>query len=136
MRSSNVIGGKGSPETNRDPRGFAIMFKSDYDGTFDMVGNNLPVFFIRDQLNFPDMVHSLKPHSITNRGDPNRFFDFFSAIGGSTKNMISRLYYDLGIPKGYRFMDGNSAHAYKFVNKRGKVTYFKCAGRLRWADKT
>lgn len=128
VRFSTVIHGKHSPETLRDPRGFAIKFKSEKDGNFDMVGNNLPVFFIRDHIKFPDMVHSLKPDPVTNRQDPNRFFDFFSALGGMATNMLTFIYSDLGIPKGYRFMQGNSVHAYKFVNSKGESTYCK----FRW----
>ncbi len=126
VRFSTVIHGRDSPETLRDPRGFAIKFKT-VDGNFDLVGNNLPVFFIRDYIKFPDMVHSLKPDPITNRQDPNRFFDFFSALGGMATHMLTYIYSDLGIPKSYRFIEGNSVHAYKLVS-RGKVTYCK----FRW----
>lgn len=128
VRFSTVIHGKHSPETLRDPRGFAIKFKSETDGNWDLVGNNLPVFFIRDHLKFPDLVHSLKPDPVTNVQDPNRFFDFFAALGGMATNMLTFLYSDLGIPRSYRFMDGNSVHAYKLVNSEGKVTYVK----FRW----
>lgn len=83
VRFSTVIHSKGSPETLRDPRGFATKFYSD-QGNWDLVGNNLPVFFIRDAIKFPDMVHSLKPSPVTNMQDPNRFFDFFSHEAGST----------------------------------------------------
>lgn len=131
VRFSTVIHGKHSPETLRDPRGFAIKFKSEKDGNWDLVGNNLPVFFIRDHIKFPDMVHSLKPDPITNIQDPNRFFDFFSAIGGMATHMLTHVYSDLGIPKSYRFMDGNSVHAYKMVNSERKVKYVK----FRWFSK-
>lgn len=127
VRFSTVIHGKGSPETLRDPRGFAIKFKTE-QGNWDLVGNNLPVFFIRDHIKFPDMVHSLKPDPVTNRQDPNRFFDFFSALGGMATNMLTFLYSDLGIPASYRFMNGNSVHAFKFVNAQKNVTYVK----FRW----
>lgn len=128
VRFSTVIHGKHSPETLRDPRGFAIKFKTATEGNWDLVGNNLPVFFIRDHIKFPDMVHSLKPDPITNIQDPNRFFDFFSAIGGMATNMLTFLYSDLGIPKGYRFMDGNGVHAYKMVNAKKEYKYVK----FRW----
>ncbi|PXF41846.1 Catalase [Gracilariopsis chorda] len=127
VRFSTVVHGKGSPETVRDPRGFAIKFKTE-EGNWDLVGNNLPVFFIRDHIKFPDMVHSLKPDPVTNRQDPNRFFDFFSALGGMATNMLTFVYSDLGIPAAYRFMDGNSVHAFKFVNAQKNVTYVK----FRW----
>lgn len=123
VRFSSVINSKGSPETLRDPRGFAAKFYSD-QGNWDLVGNNLPVFFIRDSIKFPDMVHSLKPSPITNRQDPNRFFDFFSHVPEST-HMLSQVYSDKGTPKSYREMDGNGVHAYKFVNRNGDYQYVK-----------
>lgn len=123
VRFSTVIHPKGSPETLRDPRGFATKFYTD-EGNWDLVGNNLPVFFIRDAMKFPDMVHSLKPSPVTNLQDPNRYLDFFAHVPEST-NMWTHLYSDLGIPASYREMDGNGVHAYKFVNKDGKVTYVK-----------
>ncbi|CAN0604638.1 unnamed protein product, partial [Ectocarpus sp. 12 AP-2014] len=83
VRFSTVIHGKGSPETARDPRGFAVKFYTE-QGNYDIVGNNLPIFFIRDAIKFPDMVHSLKPSPVTNKQDPNRFFDFFSHVPEST----------------------------------------------------
>ncbi|WP_029279140.1 catalase [Pedobacter borealis] len=122
-RFSTVIHGNGSPETLRDPRGFAVKFYTD-QGNYDIVGNNLPVFFIRDAIKFPDMVHSLKPSPITNRQDPNRFFDFFSHVPEST-HMLTRLYTSLGIPANYRQMDGSGVHAFKWVNDKGEITYAK-----------
>ncbi|MEM8719950.1 MAG: catalase [Cyanobacteria bacterium P01_G01_bin.39] len=123
VRFSSVIHSKGSPETLRDPRGFATKFYTD-TGNWDLVGNNLPVFFIRDAIKFPDMVHSLKPDTITNRQDPNRFFDFFSHVPEST-HMLTRVYSDFGTPRSYREMDGSSVHAYKFVNDQGEFKYVK-----------
>jgi catalase len=123
VRFSTVIHGKGSPETARDPRGFAVKFYTE-QGNYDIVGNNLPIFFIRDAIKFPDMVHSLKPSPVTNKQDPNRFFDFFSNVPEST-HMITRLYTDLGIPKGYQYMNGSSVHGYKWINAKGEVTYVK-----------
>ncbi|RYZ36524.1 MAG: catalase [Myxococcaceae bacterium] len=123
VRFSTVIHPSGSPETLRDPRGFALKFYTD-EGNWDLVGNNLPIFFIRDAIKFPDMVHSLKPSPVTNRQDPNRFFDFFSHQPEST-HMLTQLYSDLGIPASYRQMDGNGIHAFKFVNAKGEVKYVK-----------
>ncbi|CDF37302.1 unnamed protein product [Chondrus crispus] len=131
VRFSTVIHGKHSPETVRDPRGFAVKFKTATEGNYDLVGNNLPVFFIRDHLKFPDMVHSLKPDPVTNLQDPNRYFDFFSALGGMATHMLTYLYSDLGIPRGYRFMDGHSVNAYKMVNAKKQVKYVK----FRWLSK-
>ncbi len=123
VRFSSVIHPSGSPETLRDPRGFATKFYTE-DGNWDLVGNNLPVFFIRDAMKFPDMVHSLKPNPRTNLQDPKRFFDFFAHTPEST-NMLTNLYSDLGTPATYRHMDGNGVHAYKFVDAKGKVSYVK-----------
>ena len=122
-RFSTVINSKGSPETLRDPRGFAVKFYTD-NGNYDLVGNDLPIFFIRDAMKFPDMVHALKPSPITNRQDPTRYFDFFSQVPEST-HMLTRLYTELGIPANYRQMDGSSVHAFKWVNAKGEVTYVK-----------
>jgi catalase len=123
VRFSTVIHGTHSPETLRDPRGFATKFYTS-EGNWDLVGNNLPVFFIRDAIKFPDMVHSLKPSPVTNLQDPERFFDFFSHVPEST-HMLTRVYSDYGTPRSYRFMDGNGVHAYKLVNTAGQVTYVK-----------
>lgn len=129
VRFSTVIHGLHSPETLRDPRGFATKFYTS-EGNWDLVGNNLPVFFIRDAIKFPDMVHSLKPAPDTNLQDPNRFFDFFSHQPEAT-HMLTRLYSDYGIPKGYQYMDGNSVHAWKLVNNAGKYVYVK----FHWASR-
>jgi catalase len=123
VRFSSVIHSKGSPETLRDPRGFATKFYTE-QGNWDLVGNNLPVFFIRDSIKFPDMVHSLKPSPVTNIQDPNRFFDFFSQEPGST-HMLSWVYSNLGTPASYREMDGFGVHAYKWINQSGEVNYVK-----------
>ena len=105
---------------------FAVKFYTS-EGNWDLVGNNLPVFFIRDALKFPDMVHSLKPNPVDNRQDANRFLDFMSHTPESI-HMWTHLFSDLGTPANYRQMDGNSVHAYKFVNAKGKTTYVK----FRW----
>ncbi len=123
VRFSSVIHSKGSPETLRDPRGFATKFYTEA-GNWDLVGNNLPIFFIRDAIKFPDMIHAVKPSPITNKQDPNRVFDFFSHVPEST-HMLTRLYSDLGTPKNYREMDGAGVHAFKFVNSNGEFKYVK-----------
>jgi catalase len=123
VRFSTVVHGNGSPETLRDPRGFATKFYTD-EGNYDLVGNNLPVFFIRDAMKFPDMVHAFKPSPVYNKQDPNRVFDFFSHIPEGT-HMLTRVYSDLGIPANYREMDGSGVHAFKWVNEKGEVTYVK-----------
>lgn len=133
VRFSTVIHGNGSPETLRDPRGFATKFYTE-EGNYDIVGNNLPVFFIRDAIKFPDMVHSLKPSPITNRQEPARYFDFFSNIPEST-HMLTRLYSDYGIPADYRHMNGSSVHAFKWVNASGQVVYIKYTWKTKQGEK-
>lgn len=133
VRFSTVIHGTGSPETLRDPRGFALKFYTE-EGNYDIVGNNLPVFFIRDAMKFPDMVHSLKPSPVTNKQDPNRIFDFFSHIPEAT-NMFTYLYSDTGIPATYRNMNGSSVHAFKWVNTKGEVTYVKYTWKTLQGEK-
>lgn len=123
VRFSTVVHGQGSPETLRDPRGFATKFYTD-EGNYDLVGNNLPVFFIQDAMKFPDMVHAFKPSPVYNKQDPNRVFDFFSHLPEAT-HMLLRLYSDYGIPANYREMNGSSVHAFKWVNAEGQVTYVK-----------
>ena len=123
VRFSTVIHPSGSPEGLRDPRGFATKFYTD-QGNWDLVGNNLPIFFIRDAIQFPDMIHSLKPSPVTNKQDPNRFFDFFSATPEAT-NMLAHVYSNLGTPASYRTMDGNSVHAFKLVNAQGETVFAK-----------
>ncbi|MGE6229080.1 catalase [Paenibacillus chitinolyticus] len=123
VRFSTVIHPSGSPETLRDPRGFAVKFYTS-EGNYDLVGNNLPVFFIRDALKFPDMVHSLKPAPHTNVQTPNHLWDFMSLSPEST-HMLTWVFSDLGTPANYREMDGFGVHAFKWVNAEGKVVYVK-----------
>lgn len=123
VRFSLVTPSKGGPETTRDPRGFSTKFYTE-EGNWDLVGNNIPVFFIRDSISFPDLVHASKPDPRTNLPDPNRAFDFFSMRSEST-NMLTYLFSDLGVPASYRKMDGNGIHAYKFINSKNGITYVK-----------
>ncbi len=123
VRFSSVVHGNHSPETLRDPRGFATKFYTQ-DGNWDLVGNNFPTFFIRDAIKFPDMVHAFKPNPKTNLDDNGRTFDFFQHIPEATRT-LTELFSDNGTPAGYRFMDGNGVHAYKFVNAKGEVHYVK-----------
>ncbi|MGL5094234.1 MAG: catalase, partial [Planctomycetia bacterium] len=134
LRFSTVIHPSGSPETLRDPRGFAVKFYTE-DGNWDLVGNNLPVFFIRDAIKFPDMIHSLKPSPITNQQDPNRVFDFFSHVPESTP-MLTFVYSDQGTPASLRTMDGFGVHGFKMVNADGDVTYVKFNWRSMQGLKT
>ncbi|RAP29738.1 Catalase [Brevibacillus laterosporus] len=123
VRFSTVIHGQSSPETLRDPRGFSTKFYTE-EGNYDLVGNHLPVFFIRDALKFPDMVHSLKPSPDTNIQTPDRYWDFMTLTPEST-NMLTWLFSDYGTPATYRHMEGFGVHAFKWVNARGHVVYVK-----------
>src|SRR5467141_4265014 len=96
VRFSTVMGYRGSPEAARDPRGFAVKFYTD-QGNWDLVGNNLPVFFIRDAIKFPDFVHANKPSAITGVQDANLAFDFFAHTPEAT-SMLTHLYTDEGMP--------------------------------------
>ncbi|ADV66323.1 catalase [Deinococcus maricopensis] len=117
VRFSSVIHGGHSPETLRDPRGFAVKFYTE-DGNWDLVGNNLKVFFIRDAMKFPDMVHAFKPDPITNVQHMGRFFDFVSNTP-EAMHMITFLFSPWGIPANYREMQGSGVNTYKWVNKDG-----------------
>ncbi len=123
LRFSTVVHPGGSPEQLRDPRGFAVKFYTE-EGNWDLVGNNLPVFFIRDAIKFPDMVHAFKPSPVTNQQEPQRIFDFLSHVPEST-HMLTFLYSDRGTPASLRMQEGFGVHAFKFVNAKGEVTYVK-----------
>lgn len=123
VRFSSVIHGGHSPETLRDPRGFAIKFYTE-DGNWDLVGNNLKIFFIRDPLKFPDLVHAFKPDPVTNIQDSERIFDFISQTP-EAMHMITFLFSPWGIPANYREMQGSGVNTYKWVNKDGEAVLVK-----------
>ncbi|HEY1403518.1 MAG TPA: catalase, partial [Pyrinomonadaceae bacterium] len=123
VRFSTVIHGGHSPENLRDPRGFAVKFYTE-DGNWDLVGNNLKVFFIRDPLKFPDVVHAFKPDPVTNRQDANRIFDFIS-LTPESMHMISWLFSPRGIPANYREQEGAGVNTYKMVNAEGATVLVK-----------
>jgi len=127
VRFSTVVGARGSADSVRDPRGFAVKFYTE-EGNYDLVGNNLPVFFIRDAIKFPDMVHSFKPAPDTNiptaSSANSRFWDFISLTPEST-HMITWLFSDRGTVKSFRTMEGFGVNTYKWVNKEGKEVYVK-----------
>jgi catalase len=123
VRFSTVIGGRDSSEVARDPRGFAVKFYTE-DGNWDLVGNNLPVFFIRDAIKFPDVIHSLKPDPITFRQEPNRIFDFMSQTPESM-HMLAHLFSPRGIPATYRHMQGFGVNTYKMVDGHGNTVLVK-----------
>jgi catalase len=123
VRFSSVIGGRDSSEAARDPRGFAVKFYTE-DGNWDLVGNNLGVFFIRDAIKFPDVIHSLKPDPVTFRQEPARIFDFMSQTPESM-HMLVNLFSPRGIPANYRTMQGFGVNTYKWVNSEGETQLVK-----------
>jgi catalase len=123
VRFSTVIHGAHSPETLRDPRGFAVKFYTE-DGNWDLVGNNLKVFFIRDAMKFPDLIHAFKPDPVTNRQDGERIFDFISNTP-EAMHMITFLFSPYGIPANYRQMQGSGVNTYKWVNADGQAVLVK-----------
>jgi len=123
VRFSTVVGGRNAPETARDPRGFAIKFYTK-DGNWDLVGNNLPIFFIRDALKFPDMVHAFKPDPVTNAEEPWRFYDFVSNSPESL-HMITWLKSPWGIPANFREMIGSGVNTYRWINDAGEAFLVK-----------
>ncbi|HEV2770200.1 MAG TPA: catalase [Solirubrobacteraceae bacterium] len=123
VRFSTVAGGRDSSEAARDPRGFAVKFYTE-EGNWDLVGNNLGVFFIRDAIKFPDFIHSQKPDPVTFRQEPNRQLDFISQTPESM-HMVMLLYSPRGIPASYRTMQGFGVNTYKWVNAQGDTVLVK-----------
>ena len=123
LRFSTVIGSRDSSEAARDPRGFAIKFYTE-DGNWDLVGNNLGVFFIRDAVKFPDVIHSLKPDPVTFRQEPKRIFDFMSQTP-EAMHMLVNLFSPRGIPADYRHQQGFGVNTYKWVNQAGDTKLVK-----------
>jgi catalase len=117
-RFSTVGGERGSADSERDPRGFALKFYTE-EGNYDMVGNNTPVFFIRDPLKFPDFIHTQKRNPGTNLKDPDMFWDFLSLTPESI-HQVTILFSDRGTPKTYRHMNGYSSHAFMWYNEMGE----------------
>ena len=127
VRFSTVAGERGSTDTARDVRGFAVKFYTD-EGNWDLVGNNIPVFFIQDAMKFPDLVHAVKPEP--HHGMPqaatahDTFWDFVSLMPEST-HMLMWVMSDRAIPRSYRTMQGFGVHSYRFVNARGESVFVK-----------
>ena len=122
-RFSQVGGERGSADSERDPRGFALKFYTE-QGNYDMVGNNTPVFFIRDPLKFPDFIHTQKRNPATNLKDPDMFWDFLSLTPESI-HQVTILFSDRGTPRTYRNMNGYSSHAYMWYNEKGEYCWVK-----------
>ncbi|KAL4174367.1 hypothetical protein KRP22_006305 [Phytophthora ramorum] len=122
-RFSIVTGESGSADTMRDPRGFALKFYTE-EGNWDLVGNNTPIFFIRDPILFPSFIHSQKRLPSSHLKDANMVWDFFS-LRPESLHMQTWLFSDRGIPDGYRFMNGYGSNTFANVNVEGEMTYVK-----------
>src|SRR5690242_12020687 len=127
VRFSTVAGERGSTDTARDVRGFAVKFYTD-EGNWDLVGNNIPVFFIQDAMKFPDLVHAVKPephHGMPQAASAHdTFWDFVSLMPEST-HMLLWVMSDRAIPRSYRMMQGFGVHTFRFVNDDGESRFVK-----------
>ncbi|MED1203427.1 catalase KatA [Heyndrickxia acidicola] len=123
IRFSTVAGELGSADTVRDPRGFAVKFYTE-EGNYDIVGNNTPVFFIRDAIKFPDFIHTQKRHPATHLKNPNAVWDFWS-LSPESLHQVTILMSDRGIPATLRHMDGFGSHTFKWVNEDGEGVWIK-----------
>jgi len=127
VRFSTVVGSRGSTDLARDARGFAVKFYTQ-EGNFDLVGNNIPVFFIQDAVKFPDLVHAVKPephHEMPQAAAAHdTFWDFISLMPESM-HMIMWVMSDRAIPRSYRMMEGFGVHTFRFVNEKGTSRFVK-----------
>ena len=127
VRFSTVAGSRGSTDLARDVRGFAVKFYTD-EGNFDLVGNNMPVFFIQDAIKFPDLVHAVKPEPHNEMPQAasahDTFWDFISLMPESM-HMIMWVMSDRAIPRSLRMMEGFGIHTFRFINEKGKSVFVK-----------
>jgi catalase len=127
VRFSTVVGFRGSADTVRDVRGFAIKFYTQ-EGNYDLVGNNMPVFFIQDAIKFPDFVHAVKPEPHTEvpqaSSAHDTFWDFI-ANNQESAHMVMWAMSDRGIPRSFRMMEGFGVHTFRLINEEGKATFVK-----------
>ncbi|KRG13801.1 catalase [Virgibacillus soli] len=123
IRFSTVAGELGSADTVRDPRGFAVKFYTD-EGNYDLVGNNTPVFFIRDAIKFPDFIHTQKRDPKTHLKNPTAVWDFWS-LSPESLHQVTILMSDRGIPATLRHMNGYGSHTFKWVNAEGEAVWVK-----------
>jgi catalase len=123
VRFSTVGGEKGSADTERDPRGFAMHFYTE-EGNWDMVGNNTPMFFIKDPIKFPDFVYTQKRDPQTNLKSAQMMWDFWSKAPESL-HQVTMLFSDRGTPDGYRHMDGFGSHTFSLINAAGERVWVK-----------
>jgi catalase len=123
LRFSTVAGNLGAPDAVRDPRGFALKFYTE-EGNYDLVGNNTPVFFIRDAIKFPDFIHTQKRDPYTGSQEPDNVWDFWGLSPEST-HQVTWLMGDRGIPSTYRHMNGYGSHTFQWNNADGEVFWVK-----------
>jgi catalase len=123
LRFSTVAGNLGAPDAVRDPRGFALKFYTE-EGNYDLVGNNTPVFFIRDAIKFPDVIHTQKRDPYTGSQEPDNVWDFWGLSPEST-HQVTWLMGDRGIPSTYRHMNGYGSHTFQWNNADGEVFWVK-----------
>jgi catalase len=122
-RFSNVAGELGAADAERDVRGFAVKFYTE-DGNWDMVGNNTPIFFVRDPYKFPDFIHTQKRHPRTNMRSPTAMWDFWS-LSPETLHQVTVLMGDRGLPASPRFMNGYGSHTFSFINAQNERFWVK-----------
>ena len=123
LRFSTVGGEQGSADTARDPRGFSVKFYTE-EGNWDLVGNNTPIFFIRDPLKFPDFIHTQKRHPLTHLKSPTMIWDYWSQAPEAL-HQVTILFSDRGIPDGYRHMHGFGSHTYSLINAQNERVWVK-----------
>jgi catalase len=127
VRFSTVAGERGSTDTARDVRGFAVKFYTD-EGNWDLVGNNIPVFFIQDAMKFPDVIHAVKPephHGMPQAASAHDTFWDFVSLSPETTHMLMWVMSDRAIPRSYRMMQGFGVHTFRFVNAAGESKFVK-----------
>ncbi|MGQ9367442.1 catalase [Azospirillum sp. ST 5-10] len=134
IRFSTVAGEMGAADAERDVRGFAVKFYTE-EGNWDLVGNNTPVFFIRDPLKFPDFIHTQKRHPRTNLRSPTAMWDFWS-LSPESLHQLTTLFSDRGIPVSPRFMNGYGSHTYSFWNGDGERFWVKFHFKTRQGIRT
>src|SRR3989440_1553087 len=123
IRFSTVAGSRGAVDTARDPRGFALKFYTE-DGNWDLVGNNTPIFFIKDPKKFGDFIHTQKRDPYTNCKSPTMMWDFWS-LNPESLHQVIFLMSDRGTPYGYRHMDGFGSHTFALLNARQERVWVK-----------
>jgi len=134
VRFSTVGGEKGSADTERDPRGFAVKFYTD-EGNWDLVGNNTPVFFIKDAKKFPDFIHTQKRDPMTNLKSPTMMWDFWS-LNPESLHQVMILFSDRGTPDGYRHMNGYGSHTFSLINRDNERIWVKFHFKTLQGNKT